>query len=68
MDESKWMIVHYLHDALTWTRAGENVKKLELSMDEKTVEITFYNGSKKYVDVEADSGISLIRDICAALM
>lgn len=68
MDESKWMIVHYLYDALTWPRAGENVKELVLSRDEKTVEITFYGGSKKYVDVEADSGIALIRDVCAALM
>lgn len=68
MDENKWMIVHSLHDALTWSRAGENIKEMVLSMDEKTVEITFYGGSKKYVDVEADSGIALIRDICAALM
>lgn len=61
--ENKEIIVELLKLLLTATRAGQDIDKLMLSEDQATVTIQFNNGYKKEVCVEADSGISLIKDV-----
>lgn len=61
--EDKKDIVMRLKVLLMATRAGRDIDKLILSEDQATVTILFNNGYKKEVCVEADSGISLIRDV-----
>lgn len=61
--ENKKDIVMFLEMLLMATRAGQDIDKLILSGNQSTVTIQFNNGSKKEVCVEADSGISLIRDV-----
>ena len=66
--ENKQMILLHLRDAFKWTRGGADVDKLEYQEADEVVIIHFMNGSKKRVNVAMDSGLSLIRDVCAALM
>lgn len=61
--ENKKDIVMFLEMLLMATRAGQDIDKLILSGNQSTVTIQFNNGSEKEVCVEADSGISLIRDV-----
>lgn len=61
--ENKKDIVMFLEMLLMATRAGKDIDKLLLSEDQTTVTIQYMNGCKKEVCVEADSGISLIRDV-----
>lgn len=61
--EDKKDIVVRLKLLLMATRAGRNIDNLILSEDQKMVTIQFNNGYKKEVCIEADSGISLIRDV-----
>ncbi len=65
--ENKEIIVELLGALLLVTRAGRDIDKLILSEDQATVTIQFNNGCKKEVCVEADSGISLIRDVVDAI-
>lgn len=65
--ENKEIIVELLGALLLVTRAGRDIDKLILSEDQATVTIQFNNSSKKEVCVEADSGISLIRDVVNAI-
>ena len=66
--ESKQMILLHLRDALKWTHGGSYVANLEYLEADEVVVIHFMNGNKKRVNVAMDSGLSLIRDVCAALM
>ena len=66
--ENKTGVLHFLTYAVQATRAGSDVVDLILTDDETKCSIIFRNGYRKIVDVEADSGIAMIRDICKALM
>lgn len=65
--ENKRDIVSRLKLLLIATRAGQNIERLELSEDEKTVVICFISGGSRVVNVECDSGIALIKDVCGCL-
>lgn len=54
--------------ALHCTCAGGDVITIELSPDERTATITFAGGARKSVNVEGDSAIAAIVDVCRALM
>ena len=58
-------LVARLFMTLSATRAGENIKRMEL-VDDKYVEIYFSQGTKK-VNVEGDSGIAIMRDVLKVL-
>lgn len=66
--ENKTRIAEELASLLQGTRAGENVGKIEVSEDQTTAHIHFRFGSLKDVNIEGDSGIAMIVDICRALM
>lgn len=66
MDESKGLIVQELKHLLQCTRAGSGVRDLILNDREDHVTIVYESGSKQ-VDVTADSGIALIRDVIKML-
>lgn len=66
-NENKKEIVLRLKLLLNATRAGDDIKKLDLSEEENFVTIIWENGYQKDVCVEADSGIALIRDVVSAL-
>lgn len=65
--ENKKEIVTRLKLLLIATRAGQGIENLKLSEDERNVAICFKGGEIRLVNVEADSGISLIRDVCRCL-
>lgn len=66
LDECKRLIVRKLKALLQCTRAGSGVKDLILNEKEKCVTIVYECGSKQ-VNVEADSGIALIRDVIRSI-
>lgn len=66
--EEKQKILDLLLPAVQQTRAGEDVKDLIIGSLHKTVEIYFNTGATKTVNVECDSGIAMIFDVCGALM
>lgn len=65
--EDKQKILDKLYFVLKDTRAGVNVLNL---IDDKdgTMTIYFSNGATKKVNIECDSGIAMIVDVCRALM
>ncbi len=65
--ENKYHIVRALEKAIKMTWAGANVNDLIYDHKQETVIISFQNGyATKLVNVECDSGIAMIRDICNA--
>lgn len=62
MEEDKRAIVQKLKELLQITRAGSGVRDLILDGREKCVTIVYECGSKQ-VNVTADSGIGLVRDV-----
>ena len=62
MSENKSEIVQKLKELLQITRAGSGVKDLILDERERYVTIV-YEGGNKRVNLDGDSGISLIRDV-----
>ena len=66
MSENKREIVQKLKELLQITREGSGVKDLILDEKEKCVTIVYECGSKQ-VNVEADSGIALIRDVIRSI-
>lgn len=67
-EENKIWICRRLLDLVRNTRAGDSVSDIRLSANEKTAVISFRTGATKEVNVECDSGIALIVDVCRALM
>lgn len=65
-EENKYHICNALEKAIKMTRAGDAVDELLYDKKHETVIIAFRNGFTKYVNVECDSGIAMIRDICNA--
>lgn len=66
--EEKQKILDVLLPAVQATRAGAEVKSLIIGNLHKSVDIYFQTGAVKSVNVEADSGIAMIVDVCRALM
>lgn len=64
----KRVTAHHLTYALQNTRAGHDVVDLILTDDLTKCSIVFKSGYRKIVDIEADSGVAMIVDICRALM
>lgn len=52
---------------LKQTRAGKDIKDLYLDEKQDEVLIAFENGYSKKVNIEADSGIAVIRDVLKQL-
>lgn len=67
MEENKKDIVEKLEILLKATRAGRYITALELSEDADNVVIVFNGGFRRNVNVEADSGIEVVRDVIRAL-
>lgn len=65
-EENKYHICNALEKAIKMTRAGDAVDELLYDKKHETVIIAFRNGYAKHVNVECDSGIAMIRDICNA--
>ena len=63
LTENKHRICEALGETLKLTRAGESIDDLIYLHESETVKIVFRNGYAKYVSVEADSGIAMIRDV-----
>ena len=69
MAEDKRLICELLADALKLTRAGSELDTIQYSKTADGIEIAamhFMNGATINVNVTADSGISMIRDITRA--
>ena len=66
--DKKQSALNALVYALHCTRAGDDVIEISLSPDERTATITFAGGARKFVNVECDSAIAAIVDVCRALM
>ena len=67
--ENKERITHQLMLCLLATRAGEDISDMSYmkSTGDEWVNITFRDGSWLPVNVTADSGIALIKDVIKAL-
>lgn len=61
--ENKKDIVARLKLLLIATRAGSDLEDLVLSEDQDTVTVQFKNGAARIVNIEADSGVAIIRDV-----
>ena len=68
-NEDRLKILSLLYDLLQETRAGRNISELSYHVDDnwEYVKIRFEKGGHKIVDVTADSGISMIRDVLRVL-
>ena len=66
--DKKQSALNALVYALRCTGAGDGVIEISLSPDERTATITFVGGARKFVNVDGDSAIAAIVDVCRALM
>lgn len=65
--ENKEKIVKLLKMLLQATRAGSNIEDLILNENQDEVIITFKRGGENRVNVDCDSGISIIKDVVAKI-
>lgn len=65
--EDKAEIVARLEKLLEATRAGSGIDGLELSEDRSTVVIRYTNGTWQRVNIVADSGYAIIKDVLYAI-
>lgn len=65
--EDKREIVARLKLLLKVTRAGSHIKDLLLNEEQNIVTILFTHGESQKVNIEADSGISIILDVVMTL-
>ena len=69
--EDKANICRQLLPVLQHTRAGEGIREMRyvpfFGSGDEAIEIKFMNGELKIVNVTADSGIAMIKDICKAI-
>ena len=66
--ENKHLILYYLLPALQETRQFYDLVDLEYLPDEELVKATFTNGSMKYANVAADSGVAMIKDVIRQIL
>ena len=71
MNENKQAILDTLVMTLWRTRAGRDIVDLQLTPDERTVVITYHTEGVRtetqLVNVDGDSGVAMIADICKAI-
>lgn len=70
MEENKQLICTRLLDALALTRAGSDCSMLlyeDMGQAGERVTIFYKAGGLKFIDVTADSGAAMIRDIMRAI-
>ena len=69
--ENKQAILDAFLFALWKTRAGRDIVDLELTADQRTVVITYHTEGVRtetqLVNVDGDSGVAMIADICRAI-
>lgn len=65
--ENKKEIVKNLKSLLAITRAGADILDLVLDKAQNKVTIVFKNGHFKNVNIEADSGLAVIKDVISSL-
>lgn len=65
--ENKKEIVTRLKILLNATRAGEDIKKMELTEGGDFVVLQRENGCTQEVNIAADSGVALISDVLKAI-
>ena len=65
--ENKKEIIRRLKEVLIITKAGENILDLVLSKNQDTVTVFYKNGHFKIVNIEADSGVTIIQDVISSL-
>lgn len=68
MNEDKGMICAALTSVLKLTRAGSDVLFVEYDAERGRAALLLAGGGRKEVNVECDSGVALIVDVCRALM
>lgn len=66
-NENPQAILDKLYFAVKETRAGADVTNITFTKPGEAV-ICFYTGASKRVNIECDSGIAMIVDVCRALM
>ncbi len=64
-EENKELILAYLKLMLQNTRAGSCIKDMTLENDKTEVLIVFDGGGNRRVNIKADSGIAMIKDVIA---
>lgn len=71
MIENKQLIATRLCDCLALTKQCEGIERIEICRDlgsgDELANIQFKNGNSYFVDVTADSGYALIKDILYAV-
>lgn len=65
--ENKEDIVMRLKILLNATRAGEDIKKMDLTEDGDFVMLQWENGCTQKINIAADSGVAIIRDVLKAI-
>lgn len=65
--EIKERIIEHLETLLKATRAGRDIDRLDLDRKQETVAIIFKNGCIRKVDITADSGMGIIKDVISRL-
>ena len=65
--ENKKEIIRRLKEVLIITKAGENILDLVLSKNQDKVTVFYKNGHFKIVNIEADSGVTIIQDVISSL-
>ena len=70
-NENKQAILDAFLFALWKTRAGYDIVDLQLTADQRTVVITYHTEGVRtetqLVNVDGDSGVAMIADICKAI-
>ena len=66
--ENKQLVLDNLVKALIHTLAGCDVEQIELADNGDTAVIYFIDGGSKRVNIACDSGVSVIIDVCKALL
>lgn len=76
MKENKYEIVEKLTECIKQTRAGSNISRIDIESKGLTgmdIVAIYYNDENglpagiKYVSIEGDSGLAIIKDVCKAL-
>ncbi len=65
--EDKREIIVLLEHLLKATRAGRYIEEMTLNEKQDRVVVSFDRGQTKEVDITADSGIAIIKDVVAVL-
>lgn len=61
--ENKELTVFRLHQLLVTTRAGADISGISLERDPDRIRIEWDNGTVQEVNVEAESGLQIIKDV-----